>query len=495
MFKKQNWFSVGSLIIVLVAIIIYCIFQQFLTPTFIEPDEYYHVTISGFIRDFGPRYNFRWARFSTFKNSFSDKEFLFHLFIIPFLTFSKNIVLNGKYAIIFYNLLFILIYIFLLRRYIPEFLVACLILIMLMNFYFFTYFIRLRPVTLANILTVLGIYFLINKRWKGLFIISFLYPLSHISFLTLLIFVLGGEYLRYRLKKEFFIKNVSATVIGLLLGCLLHPNHPNNWLSTYLNFLLVPYYTSIKGLEGFGNELYSTRAKELLIGNSSLFLSLLLIIWVTFISKVKLSLGTIIWWFCFIFYLLLSFLGTRYTYPMNALFFIFFASFLSDWLQDRPESIVILRTRSFLILYGIIIVIFFYINIKGYIRFMMNVTKENLFYEDTAKWLNFNIPAGSTIYHADWSSASCFMCFNPKNNYLLFLDPIYMLYKYPKLYKIYLNLNSGKTKRPYKILRHIFKIKYGYTEKSTGLYHQIKEQDSHFKILYENELGVVFEVL
>ncbi|MDD4980875.1 MAG: hypothetical protein PHC54_06400 [Candidatus Omnitrophica bacterium] len=493
--NNEKWLSNFALVLVLASIIIYSIFIQFLLPTFHEADEYYHIAASSFLKDLGPRYDFHWAQFSTFKRFFSDKEFLFHLLTIPFLSLSQNLVLDGKYAIIFFDILFILTYAFILKRYLPTFLAACCLLLPFVNFTFITYFVRLRPVILANILTILGIYFLINKKWIRVFIVSFLYPLTHISFLTLLIFALACELIRYILNKDFFIRNIYATVIGVLLGCALHPNNPNNWLSMHLNAILVPFYTTVGGIGGFGRELYSASSKAALVFNFSIFLAFYLVIWMAFLSRVKLSLATLVWWFCSSFYLALSFLGFRYWHVANVLFFIFFASYIKDWLIDKPKGLVISRARIFIIASSLILGIFFFPNIQTQANTMLASTIRNTAYEKVAIWMNKNIPPGETVYHTSWSASPYFICLNPKDNYLVVLDPIYMFYKYPKIYKLYLDLNTGNIKRPYKFLKHIFKTAYGYADKNGGLYRQIKKQKSYFKIIYENDFGIVFKVL
>ena len=72
-------------------ITLYYIFLNFLSPALYDSDSYYHVAVSNLIKSYGLRYDFHWAQFSTFKYFFSDKDFLFHLLIIPFLYLSKNI--------------------------------------------------------------------------------------------------------------------------------------------------------------------------------------------------------------------------------------------------------------------------------------------------------------------------------------------------------------------------------------------------------------------
>ena len=70
-----------------------------------------------------------------------------------------------------------------------------------------------------------------------------------------------------------------------------------------------------------------------------------------------------------------------------------------------------------------------------------------------------------------------------------------MLYAYPKLYLVYDNLLQGKVKKPYNFLKKMLKINYGYTDKTTGTYRQVKDDKKHFSVLYDDGFGVVFKIL
>lgn len=134
--NNERRFSLFILLIVIFFIIIYSLSHQFILPTFIEADEYYHLAVTRFIKDFWPRYNFHWAQFSTFKKFYSDKDFLFHLSIIPFLSVLKDHIVSGRCAIVFYNILFIITFVFILKKYLPNFLVACCLILPFLNFIF-----------------------------------------------------------------------------------------------------------------------------------------------------------------------------------------------------------------------------------------------------------------------------------------------------------------------------------------------------------------------
>ena len=119
----------------------------------------------------------------------------------------------------------------------------------------------------------------------------------------------------------------------------------------------------------------------------------------------------------------------------------------------------------------------------------------NSHYEATAKWMQKNIPPGELIYHPFWSDSPYFMCFNPKNNYISVLDPIYMFYRYPKEFLINKDLYEGRFQNPQEVLGEVFKVTYGYARKSNPLYAQIENDPAHFEILYRDNGGAVFKLL
>ncbi len=487
--------SVFILAAVLFILIYYSVFIQVISPGFSEGDEYYHIRVASFIKEYGPRYNFHWAKFSTFRKYYSDKEFLFHLFSIPFLFFSRDIMTAGKFAIIFYNILFILTLYFILKKYLPNFLIAVFLLLPFLNYNFLVYFLKLRPVTLANIFTILGIYFLIKKKWISVLILTVLYSVAHISFFTIVIFALICEYIRFRFKEGFFIRNVYAVIIGALLGFLLHPNSPHNAVSIYLNAMLVPFYSSIDSGIRFGREFgpWSTRNAALM--NFMAFFILYGSLLGAFIYRIRLKSDTYVWFACSSFYLALSFLSIRYWYITDFLLVIFFASLIKDLIDEGGITPAVPKIRFLLFTLLLAIILFFPKNMKLFQQAIKRDAVPNIHFKNVAGWMAAHIPAGETVYHALWSDSAYLIGLNPNNNYMVVLDPIYMLYAYPKLYLVYDNLLQGKVKKPYNFLKKMLKINYGYTDKTTGIYRQVKEDKKHFSVLYDDGMGIVFKIL
>jgi len=470
----------------------YAIFLQFLSPCLYEVDGYYNVAVADFIKESGPNFKFHWAQLSTFKDSYGDTQFLFHLSIIPFLRLTDNPVLAGKICVIFYNILFFLALVFVLRKYLPRYLTACFLIFPLLSPAFTFYFLRLRAVTFAVILTILCVHCLINKKYRALFLLSLVYALSHPSFPVIILFAFLSETIRRLAEKEFFAKNIYAVLLGGLAGFIINPTFPNNIFNLFLNGVMVPVYSLMdKGII-FGLEVYTQAADMTFMTNFALFFTLIIILWMAFISRPKVSFSTMVWWASAGFYFLISFKSDRFWYPANALFFVFFASFLKDYIGDGKWPDAGRKVMRMAGVYAVIILLF----LPGNARLMKNTIAmeiaNNSHFERVGRWMKANLPKGERVYHANGDNASYFLCMNPDNDYLVLCDPIYMFWRYPREYAAFLALRQGRTERPYEVIREVFGARYGYTQKNRPLYDQISRDLEHFKILYEDAMGAVF---
>lgn len=484
------------LLFAIACVLLYTCFLQFGSPSFCDPDSYYHIAVSRFINDLGPRYPFHWAQFSTLRDSFADKDFFFHLTIVPFFSLTQDAVLAGKYAFVLLASVFVAAYAFILRRYLPGPLAAAFLFLPFLSSVFTSYFLQLRSVTLANALTILGIYFLITKRSRHLFAVAALYPLTHISFFTLIVIVSAGEALRRAFTKEFHARNIYAVLLGTALGCLLNPNFPHNLYAVYLNGIVLPL-NAMAGVDFVSaSEHMPFDTRFTFIANSGVFAALNVVAWVALLGRRKMSYASAVWGAAANAYLVLAFFGNRYWYQVNALAFIFLASYARDCAAEKGWRANARGVCAAGGIFLIAVIPFVRPNLEQLRRFMASSAERSARLEETARWMEKNIPAGETVYHSACADASYFMCLNPKDDYINVADAIYMYHKYPGEFRLIDELMLGRIVPPHAAIRGVFKARYGYVNGYEGpLLRQLYEYPEDIRILHANSEGVVFEII
>ena len=476
-------------ILILIAGIFAIFFIQFLTPTLYGADGYLHIRMAEFLKEFGPRYDFHWARYSTFNERFSDKDFLFHSFLIPF-TFFKNIFFGAKLGAATFASLLLLVFALMLNKYSNKLIFPFFILAFFFSDMFLQAISRPRPISLVILVSLLAMHFMIQKKHRMIFAIALLYSLGHITSPLIILYALIVETVRYLDKKEFYAKTILAAFLGVLLGFIVHPNVPNNFIVFYLNSILVPLYTIKTGVLELGAEFFPLNTRQFLLNYPVIVIGVISIIYIAVSKRSKTKFHTNVFLALSAFFFVLSFICRRYLGHGYLIMLLAFASYVSDALPDLK----ITTKKAAILIFPLLLLITFnsYKNVR-YNALVSNVV--NTHYEQAGKWMDANIPEGELIFHANWSDSQYFIGLNPKNDYFVTLDPVYMHNWNPKLYKLYRDVSFGRTQDPYAILKDTFKVKYGYISRNyfSGLIDQIRV-DPKFTILAEDSLGVIFSL-
>lgn len=482
---KYNLTTVLILIVGICAIF----FVQFLTPTLYGADGYLHIRMAEFLKELGPRYDFHWARFSVFTKNFSDKDFLYHAALIPFTLF-PDIFFGAKLAAAcFASFLFLGFYL-ILRKYSNKSILPFFLIAFLLSDMFLQAISRPRPISLVVLMTIVSVHLLIEKKSRPIFLIGLIYTLCHVTSPLLIIYALIVEIVRYAHKREFYTKPLISAFGGILAGFIIHPNFPNNFLVFYLNSILVPIYTLKTGVLELGVEFFPLNTREFLLGYPVIIIGLILLIYVAVAKRPKTSFYTNVFLALTMVFFVLSFVCRRYLLHGYPLMLIAFSSYFSDSMGDAKKI-----ERKLAVLASIAVILLGANCLKG-VRYNAFVTRiVNTHYEQVGKWMGDNIPEGELIFHANWSDSQYFIGLNPKNDYFVTLDPVYMYKQDPVLYKLYRDVSFGRMQDPYSLLKDTFKVKYGYVSKNyfMGLVNQIKH-DSRFSVLREDALGIIFRL-
>ena len=471
---------------------------QWLTPKIWGADGYLHIRMSQMVREQGLLKSLPQAKYSYFADRFSDKDWLYHVMLIPF-TFAKDLFVGAKWAAFVFGGVLYSTIVLIASAYVNP---AGLVLVGLAPFlssHFLLTLSRPRPMVLGISLGLWVVHSLLQKKSRQVLVSSLLYSMMHITGVLAIGYALGIKLFRWIMHEKMSLKLVLMAVLGVLLGFVLHPNLPNNFFYFYLNGILVPFFAAKWGVLELGAEFFPMTTLEYLKNYPLIILGILSMCLVVLMERPKIKVKTQIMMILSSVFVVMGMMSQRYIAHGYPFMILTLGMFVSDWTSDKGFKIFkkkIERGVNLLILIGMVTVI---LMIGGALKKVAATAKgttiANGHYEEMGNWLQENVPEGETIFHANWSDPQYFIGINPKNNYFVTLDPVYMWHKNQEVYKLYRAVAFAQLEDPYKVLKDVFEVNYGYADKRFfgGLVAQVKENDK-FEIVKEDQMGVIFRL-
>ncbi len=512
-------------------------------PGILGPDSFYHTKMALMIKDQGLIHDFPWTQFTTYNDLFVDHHFGYHFLLIPFLklptpknldTFSAEIdpLIKAKLATAFFAaLVFLIIYWFCrylrIKKPIPWTLTGFLVSPFLLRLSL------IRAPAISLLILILGFYFILRKKYLGLFILSFFYVWIYgtwpLMLITVFIYCLANAVKNlnqfptsiskflFSIKNliyYFFSKNnlklLSICILGLGAGLIINPYFPKTipfyWFQT-VKIAFLNYQNKV----GVGAEWYP-------FGPETFFLSTLPILlpwiisfaWFIFSRKQQ---KTSSWFFAFLssFFLLYTLKARRnieYFVP-SAIFFsgIIFSQIAEkiNWLNIKnrfkryfqgPENIFYFITTIFLI---ILICFFLGFYLNSSIKKLHNsyVQSRPLDYLQKASyWLKNNTQKGEIVFQSKWSIFPELFYFNTQNYYINGLDQTFMYEKNKNLYQTWLDLVSHKVSpdQTAQILKEKFQASYVLVDKGSEKFGKLLKKSKSLKEVYQDEQVIIYEV-
>lgn len=471
--QKSFWFWTAAAVVILALYLI-----QFSIPQIIGADGYLHFRLSRMVAQQGFIKSLPQAKFSWFASKFADKDFIYHLYLIPFS--------SAKWGSLVAASLLVTIYALVARHLFGIRWGSITILGLLFSAQFLRDIAEPRPIVLALALSLIGIWALLRRRWRLAGFITAMYGLVHLSSYIMVIWAVLSALVDTAEDKKANWKGVAIVLLGWLISFVAHPNFPNNIFYFYLNGILVPIYAAKTGILELGAEFFPLNTRQLLQLFPLVIGGIIYAIW----DRKPMSVTTVkLGSFAGIYFILglISRKNLTLGYPV---FILFLVSLLSDNLTTTKK-----------LLPGLAVVASLWITLAGiwtltHLRQMLfSETIVNQHYERVASWLKQNLPPGATVFHANWSDSQYFIGLDDQHNFFVTLDPIYMYHWNRQLYQQYRQLAFGKTTDPYTILKNTFNVRYGYAGKNyfSGLIDQVRS-DPSFTILAEDSLGIIFKL-
>ncbi|MDP2876894.1 MAG: hypothetical protein Q8O00_11970, partial [Holophaga sp.] len=223
-----------------------------------ERDGYFHARLAHMLLERGISQSFPWTQLSTWQLQFCDKEFLYHLGMMPFARIGSDPILGAR---VFATLLSVAVLgalYLMLSAHKVRWALFFTALPLAAGGLFIARLGMIRSHVLSMLLLMVGLHFLLNRRWKALLGLGFLYAwcytMPFVLVMTAVPFALGYWAARGGLDW----KSSAAAGMGSVLGLALHPYSPLT-LETFLTYVQVFRLglqgSAKSGLE-LGNELY-----------------------------------------------------------------------------------------------------------------------------------------------------------------------------------------------------------------------------------------------
>ena len=461
---------------------------QFSIPQLFGADGYLHLEMSRMIRDQGHLLtSLPQAKFSYFNSpQFVDKDFLFHLYLIPF-TYLPGLT-GAKLGALLLSLFWLGTFSFIIYRTAPRH-AWWLILLTLTSSQFLITLSRPRPMIISFALLLWCLFALIYRRYKLLFIATFVYGLAHITAPLVIIFSLVYTTIIF-VKQRFLVwQPIILTTTAVSLTYLVHPNFPHNLFLLYLNGILVPFYATTWGVLELGAEFFPYSIADYLSHYPPFVIILPSLVYLAYRFRRRLSVNQISLLVISVGLFYLSFKSRRHAALALPILTFTFASLL-------PQKKLFPNLSPYL-LPLITLAILLPITLTNLSQSIYSTNLLNSHYQTAAQQLNRLVPTGKTVYTSNWSDPQYFIGLSPTHNYFVTLDPIYMYHWNKSLYQKYRDIAMLADPASDKTLINTFNTHYGYTDKFVfGRFAQyIQTHPDIYQILWEDRLGLIFAII
>lgn len=514
----KEWFGTDEsvrivyLIFGFFAIILLMIFVQFSTKAICcgDWDGYYHIRWSSLLwESFKSGHwlpTFTWLPLTVLNpNDYADHHFLFHLLQIPFLWFFEP-VLAAKIATVCYGSLAVFSVYWLMFRYQVDYLLLWLGALLTCASPFFYRINMAKSPPLTIIYSVIGIYLLFERKYVWLLPLMFVFVWTYSLFPILFLAAVIWSAILLWNERRFEWKPLVYTFVGMILGNIINPYFPNNFKLFFEHF--ITKVTSDYPVP-VGGEWYPYDGWQLLTHLTIAFIAMLIgyILFTPRIGKLPEKATFFLVFATVLFVWIFKSKRIAEYFPPFAILFAAFSwqAFIQPRVTQLPDEFKrdiepLLdkdkKTEKQQLIYqakqtvpwflGFLLVIIMFVNFIGIdttgwgneswrntvgLRWLFNIkhnglktevgnNDDNDRYQRATTWAKENIPEGERIFNSNWDDFPKLFFYDTKHAYIYGLDPNYLYSENPDLYKLLMEITSGKIKDPAPAIREKFGASY-----------------------------------
>ncbi|MBU1039086.1 hypothetical protein KKC17_02555 [Patescibacteria group bacterium] len=485
-----------------------------LNPTLNDPDSFYHIGLTVWLRDYGLLNYFPWTQYSFYNQIFIDHHFGYHLLLIPFVSLWPGF-WGIKIATLFFGSLTLFFLWWLLVRWRVPYWGWLVPVVLATSPFLFRLSLAKAPSLSVGLLLVA--YYLISERKIGwLFLLSWFFVWVYSAWPLLIVLIVieiiagclfGKLFLKKKITQIFkdnkYVLVLLSSLAGLVVGLIINPYFPRNfiYLKQLFAMALKPYHSFL----AIGAEWYPFPVVDLIAAGTFIVGLWFLATLVAIINYKKISQQTMVTWLLsllFLFYTLKARRQVEYLVPFMVLSvgfilkdgWIFLLKWLKNWRDFLPRPLTGQLFLFFLITYlGLALPLGLIIGYgRTYWSLRQGFTETNLL--KSANWLKNNTPANSLVWQTDWGTFPLLWYYNSHNNYLTGLDQTFMYAFSPDLYEQWRQIVTGQRQDVYEVVKNNFKSDYVLLEKRIPAMLYSLNRDKRFSRVYQDEEVIIFSV-
>jgi hypothetical protein len=486
-----NWADIRAGILLWVIFLVFLSLVQFSTPDLPDNDGYYHIKLAYLMRTEGLTPNFDWLPLSILNaREYYDHHFLFHVALIPF-TFG-NLITGAKLAaVLFASLAFMSVWNLFRNQKIPLAPLWAFGLMAVSEAFIYRMSIT-RAQSLSLIVLMVGLDWLLRKKYKRLVFLGFFYVWLYNAFPLLLVLAGGYVAVNWLFTHKLELQPLLYASIGIALGIIINPFFPYNIIFTTSHILPKLFETTSISV---GSEWYPYDTAQILKNSLFALVALISGAFALGLHGKRMDMRTAVSFVLTVLFGLMLFQSRRFIEYFPAFVLVFAAFAWTPLIQSTMEQA---SNRFYKWLPSMALIAILIPGIwltQQSAQVSIQKSKPYQTYAESSAWLAANTPAGSRVFQTDWDDFPRLFFYNTQNTYLIGLDPTYMLYYNQDLYTTWVDITKGRIENPSAIIAGNFGSDYVLSDMKHKNFLKVAAKDPGLVEVFRSEDSVVFQVV
>jgi len=470
-------------------------FLQFQTPFLPETDGHYHLKTALLYRTHGLFFHgFKWASQSLWRDRFSDTCLLFHAYLIPF-TFFPNLAFGGKLATVLMGAACFASFFWILRANGARWPWFWFFLLCSAGPFFLWRLTVPRPQILSVTLLLWCVHFLLNGKRGKLAALSFFYALSYSAAFMPLVFSLIRSVHLWVAEEEIDAATPLAALGGLAAALLVNPYFPNDLLMLFVQNFYVLHMSITGGAEklSMGGEFYPTDTRRMLLLHLPLAAALFSLSYYGLLTGRKAGRKTAMMMPFAVATVAMTFIWKRFTEYSVPLTLMYCGLRATELLEGFSWASASKRVREAAVIAVVALAFGFGSSTSSVMSDFRGATESPL--KGAALFLKSHAEPDEAVFTCDWDDAPELYFYNHEQRYLVFMDPVFMYYRSPEVWRVWNNAANGRLGAgTARTIARTFDARYGVCKERFRALRDVVAADPAVKIVYDDGRAWVFEV-